>query len=173
MSIRVSTVDVSVVDLTVRLEKPASYDDIKNTMKEASQSDKYKVSNSSIFCLLLSFLTIKKSEIRCLHWRRSRVLRLYWRHPLLDFRCQSWYLIEPPLREIDCMGKSSPFTLHYLMKQVISSPFNFFISTITRWDTPTVWLTWLSSSHQNKVCIIDTKNGNCNFSFLLLSFHLK
>jgi len=42
MSIRVSTVDVSVVDLTVRLEKPASYDDIKNTMKEASQSDKYK-----------------------------------------------------------------------------------------------------------------------------------
>jgi glyceraldehyde 3-phosphate dehydrogenase len=42
MSIRVSTVDVSVVDLTVRLEKPASYDDIKATMKEAAQSDKYK-----------------------------------------------------------------------------------------------------------------------------------
>jgi len=42
MSIRVSTVDVSVVDLTVRLEKPASYDDIKHTMKEASQSEKYK-----------------------------------------------------------------------------------------------------------------------------------
>jgi len=42
MSIRVSTVDVSVVDLTVRLEKPASYDDIKKTMKEAAASDKYK-----------------------------------------------------------------------------------------------------------------------------------
>lgn len=42
MSIRVSTVDVSVVDLTVRLEKPASYDDIKHTMKEAAQSEKYK-----------------------------------------------------------------------------------------------------------------------------------
>jgi glyceraldehyde 3-phosphate dehydrogenase len=42
MSIRVSTVDVSVVDLTVRLEKGASYEDIKATMKEASLSDKYK-----------------------------------------------------------------------------------------------------------------------------------
>jgi len=42
MSIRVSTVDVSVVDITVRLEKPASYEDIKHTMKEASLSDKYK-----------------------------------------------------------------------------------------------------------------------------------
>jgi len=42
MSIRVSTVDVSVVDLTVRLEKGASYDEIKATMKEASQSDRYK-----------------------------------------------------------------------------------------------------------------------------------
>lgn len=42
MSIRVSTVDVSVVDLTVRLEKPASYEDIKATLKEASTSDKYK-----------------------------------------------------------------------------------------------------------------------------------
>jgi glyceraldehyde 3-phosphate dehydrogenase len=42
MSIRVATVDVSVVDLTVRLEKPASYEDIKATLKEASLSDKYK-----------------------------------------------------------------------------------------------------------------------------------
>jgi glyceraldehyde 3-phosphate dehydrogenase len=41
MSIRVSTVDVSVVDLTVRLEKPATYDEIKQTMKEASQSERY------------------------------------------------------------------------------------------------------------------------------------
>ncbi|CAL0323020.1 unnamed protein product [Lupinus luteus] len=37
MAFRVPTVDVSVVDLTVRLEKGASYDEIKATIKEASQ----------------------------------------------------------------------------------------------------------------------------------------
>ncbi|KAE8730151.1 Glyceraldehyde-3-phosphate dehydrogenase 2, cytosolic [Hibiscus syriacus] len=36
MSFRVPTVDVSVVDLTVRLEKSASYDDIKAAIKEES-----------------------------------------------------------------------------------------------------------------------------------------
>jgi len=33
MAFRVPTVDVSVVDLTVRLEKPASYDQIKAAIK--------------------------------------------------------------------------------------------------------------------------------------------
>jgi len=42
MSFRVPTADVSVVDLTVRLEKAASYEDIKKVMKAASESDKYK-----------------------------------------------------------------------------------------------------------------------------------
>ncbi|KAG2399323.1 Glyceraldehyde-3-phosphate dehydrogenase [Vigna angularis] len=37
MSFRVPTVDVSVVDLTVRLEKSASYDEIKNAIKEESE----------------------------------------------------------------------------------------------------------------------------------------
>ncbi|KAM0947027.1 putative glyceraldehyde-3-phosphate dehydrogenase (phosphorylating) [Dioscorea sansibarensis] len=37
MSFRVPTVDVSVVDLTVRLEKAATYDQIKDAVKEASQ----------------------------------------------------------------------------------------------------------------------------------------
>lgn len=37
MSFRVPTVDVSVVDLTVRLGKPAKYDEIMATLKEASQ----------------------------------------------------------------------------------------------------------------------------------------
>jgi len=37
MAFRVPTADVSVVDLTVRLNKPASYDDIKATIKKASE----------------------------------------------------------------------------------------------------------------------------------------
>ncbi|OEL16838.1 Glyceraldehyde-3-phosphate dehydrogenase 1, cytosolic [Dichanthelium oligosanthes] len=37
MSFRVPTVDVSVVDLTVRIEKAASYEDIKNAIKAASE----------------------------------------------------------------------------------------------------------------------------------------
>ena len=37
MSFRVPTADVSVVDLTARLAKPASYDDIKAKMKAASE----------------------------------------------------------------------------------------------------------------------------------------
>ena len=39
MAFRVPTPDVSVVDLTCRLEKAASYEDICNAMKEASEGD--------------------------------------------------------------------------------------------------------------------------------------
>lgn len=39
MSFRVPVADVSVVDLTVRLEKPASYDQVKAAMKEASEGE--------------------------------------------------------------------------------------------------------------------------------------
>jgi len=39
MSLRVPTADVSVVDLTVRIEKGASYDEIKDTIKAASEGD--------------------------------------------------------------------------------------------------------------------------------------
>jgi len=39
MSLRVPTADVSVVDLTVRLNKGASYEEIKTAMKEASEGD--------------------------------------------------------------------------------------------------------------------------------------
>ncbi len=39
MSFRVPVANVSVVDLTVRLEKPASYDQIKAAMKAASEGD--------------------------------------------------------------------------------------------------------------------------------------
>lgn len=39
MSLRVPTADVSVVDLTVRLAKAATYEEIKTAMKEASEGD--------------------------------------------------------------------------------------------------------------------------------------
>ncbi|XP_074375869.1 glyceraldehyde-3-phosphate dehydrogenase, cytosolic-like [Apium graveolens] len=39
MSFRVPTVDVSVVDLTVRLEKKATYDKIKAAIKEESEGN--------------------------------------------------------------------------------------------------------------------------------------
>src|SRR6187399_3036512 len=39
MAFRVPVADVSVVDLTVKLEKPASYDDIKKAMKNASEGE--------------------------------------------------------------------------------------------------------------------------------------
>ncbi len=39
MSFRVPVADVSVVDLTVRLDKAASYDEIKKAMKEASEGE--------------------------------------------------------------------------------------------------------------------------------------
>jgi len=42
MAFRVPTVDVSVVDLTVRLERPASYEAIKAAIKEASESPELK-----------------------------------------------------------------------------------------------------------------------------------
>jgi len=42
MAFRVPTPDVSVVDLTVRIEKPATYKDICATMKKASESPEYK-----------------------------------------------------------------------------------------------------------------------------------
>ena len=39
MSFRVPVADVSVVDLTVRLEKSATYEEIKKAMKEASEGE--------------------------------------------------------------------------------------------------------------------------------------
>lgn len=42
MAFRVPTSDVSVVDLTVRIEKGASYDEIKQVIKKASESKELK-----------------------------------------------------------------------------------------------------------------------------------
>ena len=43
MAFRVPTTNVSVVDLTVKLSKDASYDEIKNKMKEASEGSLKKI----------------------------------------------------------------------------------------------------------------------------------
>ncbi|KAG9046246.1 hypothetical protein FS837_004807 [Tulasnella sp. UAMH 9824] len=42
LAFRVPTSDVSVVDLVVRIQKEATYEEIKTAMKEASQDDQYK-----------------------------------------------------------------------------------------------------------------------------------
>jgi glyceraldehyde 3-phosphate dehydrogenase len=42
MAFRVPTVDVSVVDLTCRLQHPAKYEDIKKALKEAAASAEWK-----------------------------------------------------------------------------------------------------------------------------------
>jgi len=42
MAFRVSTADVSVVDLTVKLNKPAKYEEIVAAIKKASETDRYK-----------------------------------------------------------------------------------------------------------------------------------
>ncbi len=39
MAFRVPTLDVSVVDLTVRLEKAATYDEVKAAVKHASENE--------------------------------------------------------------------------------------------------------------------------------------
>lgn len=51
MSMRVPTANVSVVDLTVRIEKGASYEDIKKTIKDAANGElkgKFKSNKSAI-----------------------------------------------------------------------------------------------------------------------------
>ena len=64
----VSTLDVSVVDLTVNLEKPAKYDDICAAVKAASEADE---------------------RHHRLHRGRRRLLRLHRRHQDLHLRRES------------------------------------------------------------------------------------
>ena len=48
LAFRVPTADVSVVDLVVKLEKEATYDEISKALKEASESEQYKVNIVSL-----------------------------------------------------------------------------------------------------------------------------
>lgn len=60
MAFRVPTPDVSVVDLTCRLSKGATYDEIKAAVKAASESDNWKgilgYTEDMVFSLLYSFI---------------------------------------------------------------------------------------------------------------------
>ncbi|KHF97822.1 Glyceraldehyde-3-phosphate dehydrogenase-2C cytosolic [Gossypium arboreum] len=65
MSFRVHTVDVSVVDLTVRLEKSASYDEIKAAIKQSLRASlkAFWVTLRKMLCPLTSLVTAGKSSI--------------------------------------------------------------------------------------------------------------
>ena len=66
MAFRVPTADVSVVDLTVNLKTPTTYEEIKKVMKEASESDRYKG------CLLYTSTSwsrwTRSSRMKCAPW---------------------------------------------------------------------------------------------------------
>ena len=64
MAFRVPTSDVSVVDLVVRIEKSASYDEIKQAIKEASQQPHLKVClpSHSVFLVSCFFLILQITQ---------------------------------------------------------------------------------------------------------------
>jgi glyceraldehyde 3-phosphate dehydrogenase len=81
MSFRVPTVDVSCVDLTVQLNKPASYDEIKSAVKAASEgSMRGTWMENACFCMFLFCLNVW-SIIH--HFCVSVVLRwqVFWATP--------------------------------------------------------------------------------------------
>lgn len=87
MSLRVPTPNVSVVDLTVTLEKPATYDEIKKAIKDASEGK-----------LKGKLKTLHERDFEEANYsRNSRILRgrtrlygLAWRQPLFHLRCKGW-----------------------------------------------------------------------------------
>jgi glyceraldehyde 3-phosphate dehydrogenase len=102
MSMRVPTANVSVVDLTVRLEKAASYETIKKALKDASEgelkgilgytedeivsSDMCGANESSIFDAKAG-ISLNDNFVKLVSWCKSILL--------LDIRC---FLLTFPLR---------------------------------------------------------------------------
>ena len=64
MAFRVPTADVSVVDLTVKLAKPATLDEIKAKVKAASETDKLKV-RPCVCCVWVWGVGGREPETRC------------------------------------------------------------------------------------------------------------
>ena len=99
MSMRVPTSNVSVVDLTARIEKPASYDEIKAAIKAASEGPlKGEFSCSSTYPVLKRFANILFRHL-LLHRGRRRLQRHERQPQLLHLRCQGRYLPEQELRQ--------------------------------------------------------------------------
>lgn len=88
MSFRVPTVDVSVVDLTVRLQKAATYDEIKQAIKWALIITVSSIYLKAHMFLGLTFLLLllfdqggvwgQAEGYFGLHWRWCCVYRLRW-----------------------------------------------------------------------------------------------
>ena len=99
MSMRVPTSNVSVVDLTCRIEKGASYDEIKATLKEAANGElKGKLRPKRLYSFQSNALTLSYRYSR-VHRGRGCQHRHDRQPSQLDFRCQGRYLAQRPLRQ--------------------------------------------------------------------------
>lgn len=115
MAFRVPVADVSVVDLTCRLKKPTTYDEIKAAVKKAAEGElkgvlEYTEESVSIaFDLLsVSFLFSKQCFGRIIQpdhlidiFSRSLppgcLVRFHWHHRIVDLRRVRWY---PAVRHV-------------------------------------------------------------------------
>jgi len=96
MAMRVPTANVSVVDLTVRIEKAASYDEIKEAIKAAADGPLNGMRLSSSSYAFYVLISCRHSR---LHRRRDRLHRSERRQPLVHLRRKGRYLPEQELRQ--------------------------------------------------------------------------
>ena len=96
MAFRVPTANVSVVDLTCRLEKEATYDEIKQAIKEAAEGP--------LKGRFLTFKALSESQLTLsrhprLYRGRCRLCRPPRQPQLLHLRRQGWHLPQQELRQ--------------------------------------------------------------------------
>jgi glyceraldehyde 3-phosphate dehydrogenase len=97
MSLRVPTSNVSVVDLTCRLQKEASYDEIKAAIKEASEGD--LKGEFTFECVLKYNFANDHPRHSRLHRGRDRLERYQRQRQLFHLRRPGWYLAQQELRQ--------------------------------------------------------------------------